>query len=275
MQCGKECNCSQACEIILILSLKIGVSVNFKNKVALVSGGSRGIGQGIAKELAACGYQVALTYLQNRDLAEDVVQSISISGGRAIAVHMAVEERQSVQKAINIVKSELGSINILVNNAAIAQEKQFKSITDDDWNQVLAINLRGPFACTQEVLSDMLADGWGRIVNISSIGGQWGGFNQVHYAAAKAGLINFTQSMAKIYSHAGITCNAIAPGLITTDMAAGELNTEAGKEKVKNIPAGRVGTVEEVAAAVSFLCTDEAAYITGQTLNLNGGMYFG
>jgi NAD(P)-dependent dehydrogenase (short-subunit alcohol dehydrogenase family) len=246
-----------------------------EKKVVLVTGGSRGIGQGIAKGLAACGYPVALTYLRYRESAEDTALSIVSSGGRAIAVHLAVEDRNSIRKAVSTIKTEMGPINILVNNAAIAQEKPFESITDADWDRVLATNLRGPFACTQEVLPDMLTTGWGRIINISSIGGQWGGFNQVHYAAAKAGLINFTRSMAKIYSHAGITCNAIAPGLIATDMSAAELETEAGKTKVKNIPAGRLGSVEEVAAAVSFLCTDEAAYITGQTLNLNGGMFFG
>lgn len=244
-------------------------------KVVLVTGGSRGIGQGIAEEMAACGYSVALAYSHSRELAEDTAQSIASSGGKAIAVHLAVEDRNSIRKAVGIIKTELGSINILVNNAAIAQEKAFESITDDDWDRVLAVNLRGPFACTQEVLPDMLTSGWGRIINISSIGGQWGGFNQVHYAAAKAGLINLTRSMAKIYSHTGITCNAIAPGLIATDMSAAELETEAGKEKVKNIPAGRLGNVEEVAATVAFLCTDGASYITGQTLNLNGGMYFG
>ena len=207
-----------------------------EKKVVLVTGGSRGIGQGIAKGLAACGYSVASAYSHSRELAEDTAQSIVLSGGQAISVHLAVEDRNSIRKALGIIKTELGSINVLVNNAAIAQEKPFESITDDDWDRVLGINLRGPFACTQEVLPDMLAIGWGRIINISSIGGQWGGFNQVHYAAAKAGLINLTRSMAKIYSHTGITCNAIAPGLIATDMSAAELETEAGKEKVKNIP---------------------------------------
>ena len=246
-----------------------------EKKVVLVTGGSRGIGQGIAKGLAAHGYSVALAYSHSRELAEDTAQSIVSSGEQAIAVHLAVEDRNSIRKALGIIKTELGSINILVNNAAIAQEKQFESITDDDWDRVLGVNLRGPFACIQEVLPDMLAIGWGRIINISSIGGQWGGFNQVHYAAAKAGLINLTRSMAKIYSHTGITCNALSPGLIATNMSAAELETEAGKDKVKNIPAGRLGNIEEVAATVAFLCTGGASYITGQTLNLNGGMYFG
>ena len=251
------------------------MDVSLKDKVALVTGGSRGIGHGIAKKLAECGCTVALSYVRNKEMAQKSVRDITSLGARAIAVPLAVEDRNSIRKALGIIKTELGRINVLVNNAAIAQEKPFESVTDDDWDRVLGINLRGPFACTQEVLPDMLAIGWGRIINISSIGGQWGGFNQVHYAAAKAGLINLTRSMAKIYSHTGITCNAIAPGLIATDMSAAELETEAGKEKVKNIPAGRLGNIEEVAATVAFLCTDGASYITGQTLNLNGGMYFG
>ncbi len=251
------------------------MDVSLKGKVALVTGGSRGIGLGIARGLAECGCAVALTYVRNKEMAEKSIQDMAAFGALAIAVHLVVEERQSVQKAMKTVSSELGSVNILVNNAAIAQEKPFETITDEDWDLVLATNLRGPFACIQEVLPDMLASGWGRIINISSIGGQWGGLNQVHYAAAKAGLINLTRSMAKIYSHKGITCNAIAPGLIATDMSTAELETEAGKEKVKHIPASRLGNVEEVAATVAFLCTDGASYITGQTLNLNGGMYFG
>jgi acetoacetyl-CoA reductase/3-oxoacyl-[acyl-carrier protein] reductase len=121
----------------------------------------------------------------------------------------------------------------------------------------------------------MEAGGWGRIINISSIGGQWGGFNQVHYAAAKAGLINLTRSLAKIYSSSGVTANVIAPGLVETEMSAQELDSEAGREKVRGIPAGRIGSAEEVAQAVVFLASDGAAYITGQSVNLNGGMYFG
>jgi len=187
-----------------------------------------------------------------------------------------VEQRDSIRSAIDRCVSHFsGPISILVNNAAISQEKPFDTITDEDWDHMLAVNLRGPFAFSQEVLLGMIKNRWGRIVNIASIGGQWGGHNQVHYAAAKAGLINFTRSIAKIYSKHGITCNAVSPGLVQTDMSSHELETEVGKEKVKNIPVGRIGTVEEVASAVLYLCSDEASYITGQTINVNGGMYFG
>jgi acetoacetyl-CoA reductase/3-oxoacyl-[acyl-carrier protein] reductase len=140
---------------------------------------------------------------------------------------------------------------------------------------MMAVNLRGPFICVQECLPDMIECGWGRIINITSIGGQWGGFNQVHYAASKAGLINLTRSLAKLYSGSGVTTNAVAIGLVQTDMSAAELATEAGQEKVKAIPRGRLGTLQDIADTVAFLASDQADYITGQTINLNGGMYFG
>src|SRR6185295_246459 len=164
---------------------------------------------------------------------------------------------------------------VLVNNAAIAQEKPFLEISEDDWDRMFAVNLRGPFACAQEVLPDMLRQGWGRIVNISSIGGQWGGVLQVHYACAKAGLNNLTRSLAKLYSGQGVTTNTVAAGLVATSMIANELDTPAGREKVRAIPAGRIATPDEIAGIVAFLASDEAAYITGQTINANGGMYFG
>lgn len=246
-----------------------------KGRTAFVTGGSRGIGRAIAMALARDGAAVALTYNVNRALAEEAVGQIVSEGGKAIAVQMDVAERRSVKSAVEEIKDSLGPVGVLVNNAAIAQEKPFDAITDSDWDSMLAVNLRGAVVCSQLVLGDMLQAGWGRIINITSIGGQWGGFNQVHYAAAKAGLISLTMSLARIYSSRGITTNAVSPGLVATDIAARELGSEEGKEKVRNIPVGRVATVEEVAAAVSFLAGDEAGYITGQTINVNGGMYFG
>ena len=172
-------------------------------------------------------------------------------------------------------RGALGEIAVLVNNAAIAQEKPFLDLTDADWDRMLAVNLRGPFTCAQEVLPGMIKQGWGRIINISSVGGQWGGMNQVHYACAKAGLNNLTRSLAKLYSAQGITTNTVAAGLVATGMIANELETAAGKEKVRNIPIGRIGTTDEIARVTAFLASDDASYITGQTLNANGGMYFG
>jgi len=245
-----------------------------KDLSALVTGGSRGIGKGIARELAKKGINVAITYVKNRVEAELVCQDLKSMGINSLAIQMNYDSRKSIKNAIYLSKMEFGRIDILVNNAAISQEKAFESITDDDWNQMMAINLRGPFCLTQELLPDMIQSQWGRIINISSIGGQWGGYNQVHYAASKAALINFTQSIARIYSVHGITSNAIAPGLIDTDMISSEINTDAGKEKVANIPLKRLGTVKEVGSAITYLVSDEASYITGQTININGGMLF-
>lgn len=249
--------------------------MELKGKVALVTGGGRGIGKAISLALAEAGAAVALTYRERREEAQQVAEEIAARGGAAVALQMEVSDRKSVQTALAATREKLGEVNILVNNAAIAQEKPFADISDADWDLMQAVNLRGPFICCQEVLPAMEAGGWGRIINISSIGGQWGGFNQVHYAASKAGLINLTRSLAKIYSSSGITANVVAPGLVETEMSARELDSEAGREKVRGIPAGRVGSAEEVAQAVVFLASDGAAYITGQSVNLNGGMYFG
>jgi len=247
-----------------------------RNKLILVTGGSRGIGRGICISLAKQGYNVAFTYKTQQNLAKSVEKEICNVGDCAKAFQMTIEERTSVQNSIADIENHFSDyIQILINNAAIAQEKPFDTITDSDWGLMLNVNLQGPFICTQEVLPNMIKEKWGRIINISSIGGQWGGFNQVHYAASKAALINFTQSIAKIYSKDGITSNAVAIGLAKTDMSSPELNSEEGKKKVSIIPIGRIAEVEEIVSTVKFLCSDDASYITGQTLNVNGGMYFG
>ena len=243
--------------------------------VALVTGGSRGIGRAIAATLAMRGHVVALTYATSEREAREAAAAITARSGEALAVRLVAEDRHSIRTAVDEVRDTLGPIGVLVNNAAIAQEKPFLDITDDDWDLVLAVNLRGPFACSQEVLPDMLRRRWGRIINISSVGGQWGGMNQVHYASAKAGLNNLTRSLAKLYSAQGVTTNTVAPGLVATDMIANELDTAAGQEKIRNIPIGRIATADEIARVVAFLASDEASYITGQTINVNGGMYFG
>jgi len=244
-------------------------------KVALVTGGSRGIGKAIAIALAKEGVNVALTYNTNREKACSIVKEIESKGNKAICIQLDQKSRDNIRKMIEEVHKKFGKINTLVNNAAIAQEKPFESITDDDWNNMFAVNLYGPFVLCQEIVPEMVEKRWGRIINICSIGGQWGGFNQVHYAAAKAGLINLTKSLARIYSKNGIATNAISPGLVGTKMSFKELNSEAGKKKVGNIPIGRIATPEEIAEVVVFLTSEKASYITGQTINANGGMYFG
>lgn len=240
-------------------------------KRALVTGASRGIGVSIARMLASHGLFVVVGYNRSREGAESVVEQIWSQGGQAEVRQIDVSSRQSIKEAVDA----SGSIDVLVNNAAVAQEKPFFEITDGDWDRLLAANLRGPFACTQEVLGGMIGRGWGRIVNIVSVGGQWGGVNQIHYASAKAGLIGLTRSIAKTFSHAGITCNAVSPGLVETDMTRNELSSPLGLEKVRSIPAGRIGQADEIASAVAFLVLPGSDYITGQTINVNGGMYFG
>lgn len=244
-------------------------------KVAFVTGASRGIGAAIARRLGADGYAVAVGYAKSAERASAVAAEIEAAGGMALPVVVDIAARDSIREALAQTLAALGPVEILVNNAAIAQEKPFLTITDADWDAMLATNLRGPFAFSQEVLPGMIERKWGRIVNIVSIGGQWGGVNQIHYASAKAGLIGLTRSLAKTFGGQGVTVNAVSPGLVATDMTAAELDSDAGREKVRGIPAGRIGGANEIASAVAYLCEADSGYITGQTLNVNGGMYFG
>ena len=245
-----------------------------QRKSVFLTGGNRGIGEGIVFSLAEAGFDVVFTYYSDAELASNVCKEAQKLKGNVSSIRMDLGERDSVKDGIKYAYEELGDINIVVNNGAISQEKPFDSITDSDWESMISVNLQGPFRVIQEVIPSMVENQWGRVINIASIGGQWGGFNQVHYAAAKAGLINLTRSVAKIYSKHGITSNAISPGLVATAMTEDELSTEAGKEKVKGIPINRIGTVEEIGATVVFLSQEGSSYITGQTLNLNGGMFF-
>jgi len=242
-----------------------------QSKLALVTGASRGIGKAIATALLERGYRVACGYREHRDGAAKLEKEFA--GAKAITID--VRDRKSVRRAIAAARKHFKQpIDIVVNNAAIADERPMEEITDAQWDRMLETNLRGPFVVAQETLPAMVENGWGRIVNVVSIGGQWGGMRQVHYAAAKAGLINFTQSLARLYSAKGITSNAVSPGLVGTDMAQKELRSKAGKQKAAQIPVGRIAYPQEIAAAVVFLCSEDAAYITGHTLNVNGGMYF-
>jgi NAD(P)-dependent dehydrogenase (short-subunit alcohol dehydrogenase family) len=238
-------------------------------KIALVTGAGSGIGRASALALLAAGYRVACGYNQNHTGAAKIAKSHA----GAFAVKIDIASRASVKRAIAASTKHFGrGFDIVVNNAALVQEKPFETITDADWDRMLAVNLRGAFIAAQECLPAMVQRKWGRVINITSIGGQWGGMRQVHYAAAKAGLINFTHSLARLYSGAGITANAIAPGLVATGMIAKELKSKAGKKKAAQIPAGRIAEPEEIAAGVVYLASDAAGYVTGQTLNINGGM---
>lgn len=244
-------------------------------KVALVTGGSKGIGRAIAKSMASDRIHVALTYNSNKDLAISAINDIVDNGFEAISVKLDQRNQDHVKNAVSEVKDHFGPINIVVNNAGIAQEKPFETITVEDFDNMIMTNLRGPFLIVQEVIKGMKQENWGRIINISSIGGQWGGVNQVHYALAKAGLINFSKSLARMYGKYNITANTVAPGLVSTEMVQNELSTPEGMKKLESIPLGRIATTEEVSNVVNFLSSEKSSYITGQTINVNGGMYFG
>lgn len=251
------------------------VDHNSARKVALVTGANRGIGSGIAVRLAREGFAVGVAYRNPAKSSLDVVNEIIREGYSAFPIRLDVTDRQSIEGAYEELQAEFGEPSVLVNNAALSQEKPYLEITNNDWTQMLTTNLMGPVWLTNRFLPTLIKKKWGRIVNIVSIGGQWGGKNQIHYAVSKAALISLTQSLAKTFSHTGVTVNAVSPGLVDTEMSRNELAREDGEEKLRLIPSGRTGKVEDVASAVAFLCSEEAGYITGQTLNVNGGMYFG
>lgn len=244
-------------------------------KIALVTGGARGIGRGIACSLAKSNIPVAIGFNKSELDAERLVHEINAEGGRAIKVNIDTSQRLSVVNAKHFINDVLGEVNVLVNNAGISQEKSFLSIDDEDWDRMLSVNLKSAFITTQEFLPAMIKAGWGRIINIGSIGGQWGGMNQVHYAVSKAGMIGLTRSIAKVYSKNGVTTNCVAPGLVLTEMSASEIASEAGIEKIKSIPIGRIANMDEIASVVEYLASDASSYVTGQTIGVNGGMYFG
>lgn len=245
-----------------------------RSRIALVTGGSRGIGRSIVEELLASGFQVAFTHQpRNHESLLDRDPNPKCNP-EALALEMSLESVPSISETVSQVKRRLGPIDVLINNAAIAQEKEFMTLSVEDWDRMLAINLRGPFVLSQQCVQGMVERGWGRIINISSIGGQWGGVNQVHYAASKAALINLTKSLARLYSSKGVLSNAVAVGLVQSDMTKRELESPQGIAKAQNIPCARVGDVRDVAKVVTFLSGEASSYVTGQTINVNGGMLF-
>jgi 3-oxoacyl-(acyl-carrier-protein) reductase len=247
---------------------------SLEGKTALVTGGSRGIGKAIAIALASRGADVGLTCLTGCKFAEDVRAAIRDVGRRAEYFAHDVGDPAEVGKLASKVADMLGNIDILVNNAGITRDRSFKKMTQDMWDTVLAVDLTGVFAVTKQFIDGMADRGWGRVINISSIVGEVGNFGQANYSAAKAGVIGLTKTLAREYARKGVTVNAIAPGFIRTRMLQ-EMPEKALEAVISMTPVGRLGEPNEVAAAVAFLASPAASYITGHVLDVNGGMAMG
>lgn len=243
-------------------------------KIALVTGGSRGIGKAISLRLAEAGAMVMLTYREQRDVADDTVRTIQQSGGKAEAVQMDVRDRKAVRRVIQHMEESFEGLDILVNNAGINKPTDFDAVTDEDWDDVLNVNLKGAFICTQEAMGVLKRRGRGSIINIGSVSGQYGGPRTVHYAVSKAGLQSLGQVSARVGAKDNIRCNTIAAGLIASDMATEGMQNASVQKAAEGILLGRLGLPKEVANTVVFLASDASSYITGQTLNVNGGLYF-
>jgi NAD(P)-dependent dehydrogenase (short-subunit alcohol dehydrogenase family) len=242
-------------------------------KVALVTGASRGIGTGIARELAACGADVVVNYQSSADKANAIVKAIQESGMNAMAVQADVSSPENVERMIQAVNDRFGRIDILVNNAGHNQLKPILEISVDDWDRTLNLNLRSHFLTSKAVLPGMIERGWGRIIGISSISGQRGGLSgDVDYSAAKAGILGFTRCLARQVAAHGITVNAVALGYIWTENLE-QVPVEKLERVLGQIPLQRFGNVNECGAVVAFLASDGAAYITGETITANGGVH--
>ena len=242
-------------------------------KNAVVTGGSRGIGRAVALGLAEAGANVVVTYREKRSEAETVVHEIKAGGRGALAIQMDVTDRASVLAAARDARA-IGPISILVNNAGINKPTDFDQVTDEDWDTILATNLKGPFVCAQVFLPLLKEAGGGSIVHIGSVSGQYGGPRTAHYAASKAGLISLAQVIARFGAPMNVRSNTVAAGLIASDMAAAGMAAASVQKAAESIVLKRLGTTREVADAVVFLASDASSYITAQTINVNGGLYF-
>jgi len=247
---------------------------SLEGKTALVTGGSRGIGKAIALALAARGADVGLTCFTGCKFAEDVRGQICDLGRRAEYFAHDVGDAAEVAKLAGEVTDVLGGIDILVNNAGITRDRSFKKMTQEMWDTVIAVDLTGVFAVTKQFIDGMAERGWGRVINISSIVGEVGNFGQANYAAAKAGVIGLTKTLAREYARKGVTVNAIAPGFIRTRMLQ-DVPEKALETVINMTPVGRLGEPVEVAAGVAFLASPAASYVTGHVLDINGGMAMG
>ena len=247
--------------------------MTLSGRVALVTGASQGIGRACALKLAASGATVAAAARGQEKLAE-LVKEIEGSEGKAFAFPLDVADEEQVKSTFKSAIAQLGKIDILVNNAGITRDQLIMRMKRADWDSVLNTNLTSAYLCIQQAIGSMLKQRWGRIINVTSVFGQMGQAGQANYAASKAGLIGLTMAIAREVGSRSITCNAVAPGFIETAMTSG-FSEDFKQNALKAIPLGRIGTPEDVANAVAFLASDEAAYITGHVLSINGGMLMG
>jgi len=246
-------------------------TLSLENRIALVTGASRGIGRAIALELAKRGATVAVNYLNSSAKADAVVEEIEAAGGRALALQADVSNFDQAQDLVKKVVDGFGSLDILVNNAGIIRDNLIMRMKEEDWDAVITTNLKSTFNCSKAVVRQMMRQRYGRIINITSIAGQMGNPGQTNYSASKAGQIGFTKSLAREVASRGITVNAIAPGFVETDIL--ETTPEEAIEVILNqTPMGRMAIPEEVAYVAAFLASDQAAYITGQVVAVDGGM---
>ncbi len=243
----------------------------FTDKIAVVTGGSRGIGRAIALELAKRGATVVVNYQKSADAANEVVESITSSGGRALAVQADVSAEADANRLIKTAIDTYGKLDILINNAGTTRDNVIMLMGADDFDAVIQTNLRSTWLCSKAAVRSMMRKRYGRIVNITSISGIMGNAGQTNYSASKAGIIGLTKALAREVSTRGITVNAVAPGFVMTDLTSG-LPEDMLKRLNENIPLGRWGTVEDVASATCFLASDEASYVTGHILTVDGGL---
>lgn len=244
-----------------------------KGKVALVTGSSRGIGRATALVLAIEGAKVVVNYEKNKEKAEVVVAELKENGAEAISIKADVSNPQDVENMKNIIFQEMGEVSILVNNAGIHQHLKTWELSHEDWDRVIGVNLSGVFNCSKAFAPEMISKNWGKIVNISSVIAYIGTDHEIHYAASKGGVVSATKALALELAPYNVNVNAVAPGYIETDMTKFS-NEKERQYYLKQIPIGRLGSPSEIADCVVFLCSEKSAYITGQTLHVNGGLAF-
>jgi len=243
-----------------------------EGKACLVTGAGRGIGRAIALAMADAGCDIAINYAHSREAAEQVRDLVESKGRRAKIYQANVAEDDENREMLHRIHEDFGIVQILVNNAGITRDRTFAKMNREQWDEVMAVNLTGPALITHAMLGKMIESGWGRIINITSIIGQTGNFGQTNYSAAKSGLIAFTKSLARETARKNVTVNCVAPGFVTSDMTA-KVPDEVREKITSGIPIGRFGDPEEIAHAVVFLASPRASYITGQEVNVNGGLY--